>query len=134
MNRRGAATVEFALVLPVVMLFALACADFGRVVHAYVVVSNAARCGAEFGGMHKFTDFTQPHWEAELRTQVEAEMQTLSGFEVGNLESTVTTSEDSDGLAEVTVTVRYPFRTAVTWPGVPTQVDLNHRVVMRQIR
>ena len=134
MKRTGAATVEMALVLPVVLLFAFACVDFGRVVHAYVVVSNAARCGAEYGSMHKFTTYTHPFWESEVRLAIEQEMEGLASFDAGNLQTTLTTSTDADGLFRLDVEVRYPFQTVVHWPGVPSQTVLNHRVSMRQIR
>jgi Flp pilus assembly protein TadG len=133
-NNRGAATVEMALVLPLILLFAFACVDFGRVVHAYVVVSNAARCGAEHGSMHKFTTYTHPFWESQVRQAVEKEMQGLAGFTADELQTTLTTFTDADGLFRLDVEVQYPFQTVVRWPGVPSQITLNHRVAMRQIR
>ena len=48
--RSGAAATEFAVALPILMLLALACADFGRVMHHYQIVSNAARTGAADAG------------------------------------------------------------------------------------
>lgn len=131
---RGMATVELALVLPVILLFAFACVDFGRVVHVYVVVSNAARCGAEYGSMHKFTEYTHPYWESQVRLAVEEEMQGLSGYVPEQAETTLTTSTDADGLFRLDLAVQYPFQTVVRWPGVSSQIMLNHRVAMRQIR
>lgn len=43
---RGAAAVEFALLLPVVLLIIFAIIDFGRMLNAQIVVSQAAREGA----------------------------------------------------------------------------------------
>lgn len=43
---RGQALVEFALVLPVLLLLMLALFDFGRAIYAFNTVSNAAREGA----------------------------------------------------------------------------------------
>lgn len=43
---RGAAAVEFALVLPVVLLIIFGIIDFGRMLNAQIVISQAAREGA----------------------------------------------------------------------------------------
>jgi Flp pilus assembly protein TadG len=43
---RGAAAVEFALVLPVLLLLLFGIIDFGRMVHAKVTLTEAAREGA----------------------------------------------------------------------------------------
>ncbi len=131
---RGVAALEMALVLPLVLLFAFASVDFGRVVHAYIAVSNAARCGAEYGSMDKFTSYTRDNWESGVQAAIDQEMQGLPGFVNGNLANTVTTTTDSDGLFLAKVEVTYSFHTIVNWPGVPSNVAVDHQVTMRQIR
>jgi Flp pilus assembly protein TadG len=44
-RRRGAATVEFAILLPFLILLFIAAVDFARLYFAYIEVSNAARNG-----------------------------------------------------------------------------------------
>jgi Flp pilus assembly protein TadG len=44
--RRGQALVEFALVLPLLILLLVGVLDFGRAIFAYNSLSNAARSGA----------------------------------------------------------------------------------------
>jgi Flp pilus assembly protein TadG len=134
LTARGAAAVEMALVLPLVLLLTFAAVDFGRVVHAFLVVSNAARCGAEYGSMHEFTAYTRPSWESQIRSAMEDEMHGLKGFSATNLQSTYTTTTDSDGLFQLQIKASYPFATIVNWPGVPANVLLSHQVEMRQIR
>ena len=46
-SRRGQSFVEFALVLPLLLVLLLGIADFGRVFHAGIVVESAARNAAE---------------------------------------------------------------------------------------
>jgi Flp pilus assembly protein TadG len=134
MSRRGMATVEMAIVLPVLLLLALACADFGRVVHGFVTVANAARCGAEYGSMHKFTAFTESSWQTQVRQAVRDEMEGLAGFEPAELQVKVTTTTDEDDLFRASVEVVYPFRMVVNWPALPAATTLRHTVLMRQIR
>jgi len=46
----GQALVEFALVIPVMLLMLAIAIDFGRLFFSYIEITNAAREGAAFGG------------------------------------------------------------------------------------
>lgn len=133
-HRRGVAAVEMAIVTPLLLLFALASADFGRVVHAYAVVSNAARCGAEYGSMHGVTPYTRENWETRIRQIVDEEMQGLSGFNEEQMMLMIATSTDADNLTRTAVEVKYPFQSVIQWLGLPSEVTLTHRVEMRRIQ
>lgn len=52
-NVKGQAMVEFALVLPFLLLLIMAIIQFGLVLSGYVTVSNAAREGARVGIIEK---------------------------------------------------------------------------------
>ncbi|HAF49233.1 MAG TPA: pilus assembly protein TadE [Anaerolineaceae bacterium] len=54
---RGQSLVEFALVLPLLLLLILGALDFGRLFHAQIVLTNAAREGAYYLSTH-FDDET----------------------------------------------------------------------------
>jgi Flp pilus assembly protein TadG len=131
---RGVAATELALTLPIVLLFAFASADFGRIAHFDQVVSNAARTGAECGASHKFTDFTRPDWEADVKQAVTDEMHNIPDYQDSKLVYQMSTSTDTNGLVRIVVDVGYPFHTVVTWPGLPTSVNLHQRFEMRQFR
>jgi len=49
---RGQGLVEFALILPILLLIVLGLIEFGRAFFIYTVVSNAAREGARYGIVH----------------------------------------------------------------------------------
>lgn len=51
-RRKGQALVEFALVIPVLLLFMLAITDFARGIFIYSVISDAAREGARYAIVH----------------------------------------------------------------------------------
>jgi Flp pilus assembly protein TadG len=51
MRERGAAAVEFALVLPVLLMLVGGTIDFGRLYYQQIVLSNAARDGARLAAM-----------------------------------------------------------------------------------
>lgn len=51
-RRRGQGLVEFALILPVIMLLLLMTIDFGRALYGWVVLQNSARIAANFAGLN----------------------------------------------------------------------------------
>lgn len=133
-RRHATAATEFALCVPLLLLMAIACADFGRIAYFHQVVCNAARTGAEHGATHKFTDYTKAEWEAGIRDAVLAEMQNIPSFNSGDLTYSLTTTVDADEMARVNVSVSYPFRTVVNWPALPNDVLLHKSVQFRQFR
>jgi Flp pilus assembly protein TadG len=133
-SRYGAAATEFALTAPVLILFALACMDFGRIAFVAEVVTNAARTGAETGGTRQFTSETETLWRSQIEEAIVQEMSNLPDFQQGDLETNIATSTDSDDIVLVTVDVEYPFRTLVSWPGLPSEVQLREHVQYRQFR
>jgi Flp pilus assembly protein TadG len=50
-QRGGESLVEFALIIPFVLLLLFGIFEFGRVLHTYLVVVNGAREGARFGAV-----------------------------------------------------------------------------------
>jgi hypothetical protein len=55
-NQLGQSAVEFALIMPVLVLILMGVFDFGRAFYAYSVVANAAREGARVGIFSAATD------------------------------------------------------------------------------
>ncbi len=133
-QRTGAAATEFAVALPILMLLALACADFGRVMHHYQIVSNAARTGAEAGAMHKVTSFTRAAWEADVRAAVLEELANLPNFNEASLDYQLTTTVDANDLTTIKVQITYPFESAVAWPALPHVIELRGLSQIRQFR
>jgi Flp pilus assembly protein TadG len=63
---RGAAAVEFALLLPLLLLIVLGIIDFGRMLNAQVTLTQAAREGARLAALG------QPNANVTSRTQAAA--------------------------------------------------------------
>jgi Flp pilus assembly protein TadG len=53
---RGQSLVEFALVLPILLMIFAAAADFGRAFYAYVAIENAVKEGAIYGARNPLCD------------------------------------------------------------------------------
>lgn len=49
----GQNLVEFAIVLPLLLLFIFGAVDLGRLFHAHIAITNAAREGSRFGGLNR---------------------------------------------------------------------------------
>ncbi|HUQ99935.1 MAG TPA: TadE family protein [Gemmatimonadaceae bacterium] len=77
-ERRGSALIEFAIVTPLLMLFVLGAAEFGRVYFAAITVANAARVAAQFGSQEGHnSDF--PGMNAAAQAEA-ADLGTISNF------------------------------------------------------
>ena len=71
---RGQSLVEFALILPILLILMLGILDFGRAIFAYNSVSNGARSGARVAIVNQDID--------EITAAVEAEAYGLDGVDV----------------------------------------------------
>ena len=122
-SRGGAAVVELAVLLPLlVMLFILA-TDFARVFYFSVTLNNCARAGALYA-----YDPTSAPESAFGSTQAAA----LA--EATNLtpQPTITTANGVDGAGRsyVEVTANYTFQTITSFPGIPNNVQHSRKVRM----
>jgi Flp pilus assembly protein TadG len=73
-SERGQALAEFALLVPLMLLLAVALGDFGRLFNAAIAVESAAREAADYGAMQG-----KLKWDSSVPAQItqnEADMQT----------------------------------------------------------
>jgi len=49
----GQSTVEFAMVLPILLLLLMGIIEFGRIISSYMIINNLAREGARFAAVGK---------------------------------------------------------------------------------
>ncbi|MGC3966606.1 MAG: pilus assembly protein [Pirellulales bacterium] len=126
--------MEFAILVPVLMVLAMGCTDLGRVFHTYLIVSNAARCGADYAATHNPAAYDRASWEAVIRETVDTEMRGFHHYEAGRLDVEISSTDEGGGLYRVAVTASYPHESIVNWPGVPAIVGLSHQVQMRRTR
>ena len=108
---RGQGLVEFALVLPIILLLFVAIFDFGRAVYALNTVANAAREGARVAAVDQILtspdcvesmpveDPLNPHW---------------------SIKTCATSAAQALGLAASAVTVTYAAPPGTTLSCAPT--------------
>jgi len=74
-RERGQSLVEFALIMPVLVMLAMILLDFGRVVYSQNLISSDAREGARLGSVGTWDFVDQSTWLARyaaIRSRVEA--------------------------------------------------------------
>lgn len=121
-NNQGQALVEFALVLPVLLLLTVGAMEFGLAINQYIVLTEAAREGARSAALGA-TNTT-------ITSVVNAAVS-----EIGTSQLTVTISPSSTRVSgnSVTVTVAKPVQaiTPLMSPFFPTGFTLQGSATMR---
>lgn len=135
-NRRAAAALELALILPLFVTIVLASVDFGRFAYMYLSAINASRAAAGLATSTAYSAGSLLNWQRAVRDAVRDEMSQQQGFDATRLTigTPVVSTEPSTGFRRVAVTVTYRFETIVNWPLLPSQFDLVQTVEMRQVR
>lgn len=134
-DRRAVATVEFAIVVPVLVTIVLGCVDFGRFCYAHISVTNAAREGAYYASFHppKSGDGDLSEWSEDIAAVAKVEMG--GRLDESKLEfPTAVLIDELGGMKRVRVEVRYTFETVVPWPLLPNTMILSRAVEMRVLR
>lgn len=113
-SERGQDLVEFALLLPVLLLLILGALDLGRMFFASISITNAAREGARYGGLHRDDiSFTVVTCAAPPSNIAQAACREGQNSLIDMTKMTVTPScPDAGGCApynRVVITVTYEF-------------------------
>lgn len=124
-RRSGAATVEFAILLPLLLFLAVIAADWARLFYYTVTIEACARNGAIWQSDGEYRA-KSPYATLQEATMAEAPQL--------NATATVTPTAvtDATGAAAWQVKVEVPFQTMTNFPGVPRSQTLTRTVQMRQ--
>lgn len=121
-NNRGQALVEFALILPVLMLLVVGVMEFGLIINQYMVVAEAAREGARSAALGGS--------DAAVTTVVKT---AASQIDVSKLTVTISPTTTRVRGNGVTVTVKKPVKaiTKLMSPFFPTGFAVQGVATMR---
>lgn len=108
-NRRGIATVEFAIIAPLFFMLVLGCIELGRALMVQQILTNSSRAGAR-------TAITLAGTEAAA---IAASKDFAEGASVAGIEVSVSPKPEVTSAGQmVTVTVTVPYEN-VTWVPAP---------------
>jgi len=118
----GEALVEFALVLPILLVLSLGMLDFGRAFHAKSLLDMAAREGC------RVAIVTKPLDQALIVSRVETILDS-GGFKP----NAVTSSEDANRLVTVQVEMTFKFLTPGVFSLIGAKFDNTMEMVGRAV-
>lgn len=140
-NRRGAAAVELAILLPVLMFIWVVSVDWARIFYYSITLEYSCRDGAYFGS--NYTNVPYAYDTNGNGTADSSEIQAAALGETSNLSPapTVTVGYDTayngtyasttpTGNNYIKVTVTYTFTTVTNFPGVPSSTVLTRSARM----
>ncbi len=136
-RRLGAAMVELAIILSILLLLCGGIIDFSRYAYYYIAVSNSAGAGARFATLHPYTPTTLATWNARTSQAVRDDLQGIIGYDASRVTvatPTVVTEATGLQLKKVRVQVSYAFQTIVAWPGIASSATITRAVEMRMLR
>jgi Flp pilus assembly protein TadG len=112
-KRHGAATVEFALVAPVLFMFVFAIFEFGRAFMVIDLLNDAARVGCREGAVQAYSSSTIAS-DVQNRLQGEGVNNASVTVQVNGTVADPSTSGNSGDL--ITVQVSVPV-SSISWTG-----------------
>lgn len=137
--RRGAALIEFGLMLVVMVPLLFGIADFSRLFYAAIEVRNAALAGAEYG---VFSIARAGNGQA-VRSAARTDAGDLTGLTVTSsltcrcpasqapVSCSVQCSPGVPPMVRLNVVASQQFNTLFRYPGLPDSVNLRASAVMR---
>lgn len=131
--------LEFAVVLPVLVLLLVGAADYGRVFFTSIAVANAARAGAEWGAQDKGKAFGSTTAITDFAKQdgVEAGTINVTSQTVCRCldESSPPCASSCPGYGEprafVEVTATKTVNLILPYPGVRNNIEITRKAVFR---
>jgi hypothetical protein len=132
-SRLGAVTLEFALVIPVLLLLLTGILEFGRVGLLGIPIAEAARTGAVYGAMNPPDELNPSDWARQCELRAREVLANQAGINPSLVEVQCTYSTGSP-LNRSTVQVRYPFTLLIGWTPAPSNLVIQRTAVIPVIR
>ena len=134
-SEKGAAMVEFAIVLPLLLMLVFGMIEFSIMFYDKAVITNASREGARAGIVYSYPNrITDGEIEATVVNYVSDKLITFSATPPSAEDLTTVTGQCSNAGDVVTVTVTYPYEFLVLPNFITTltgSIDLSAVTVMR---
>ena len=113
-RHRGQTLVEFAIIIPVLLLLAVFIFDFGRAVYYYSAIQNAAREGVRYGAVNPVINLADVYEDVPGMKAAAINYAIGLGLTLSDVNAGMGTPEIVGGYANPTVkvSITYTFRPA----------------------
>ncbi len=132
-SRSGAVALEFAIVLPMMLLILVGILEFGRVGSLGIRLAQAARAGAEYGAFHPPDQETLADWTGICERRTREILASDPGIDLTQFDIQCIYTSGSP-LGRVQVVVRHPFPLLVGWSSAPANLQLQRSATLPVIR
>ena len=125
-SESGASAVEFALLLPVLMMVLFGIIEFGFALYQQAVLTNASREGARLGIVQAVPAITTAQINAAIDNYL-----TPTGINPANVARIITPGAVTGAPVTVSLTLPYTFMVLPSLTSVAPQINLTAYTVMR---
>jgi Flp pilus assembly protein TadG len=129
-GEKGAAAVEFALIVPILLMLVLGVCEFGRAFNIQVSLSEAAREAARYGAIH-YADSDYSDEDAQNAGVAAAPSVALDQDDVALTYDGGACTPGDNVTATVTFNTTYLTGLPGLIPGMPAGLSISSRGVMR---
>jgi Flp pilus assembly protein TadG len=136
-SEAGTAFIEFAVILPVLLLIVFGLVEVGRYAYFSIMVGNAARAGAQYGAQNMVTVRDASAIEQAAKNDASAiTLNATASYSCACSDGTTSTCSATDctsshRLTYVLVTTSGTFDSLLHFPGVPSSITVTSTAVMR---
>lgn len=135
-SENGSSLIEFAIVLPLLLVLLIGLIDLGRAAYYGILASGAARAGAQYGAQNPFTVSDAAGIQSAVAADAPGIPWTASTTELCSINGGALVTCPIGGNAQnvvyyVKVHVTGTFSTLVQYPGIPQNVPVGGDAVMR---
>ncbi|MFC1513248.1 TadE/TadG family type IV pilus assembly protein [Thermodesulfobacteriota bacterium] len=131
-GERGASVLEFAIVLPILLVLLFGVIEFGFILYNKAMLTNAAREGVRAGIVAQSPRLDEDGIRAIVEKYCEDMLVSFGGSTVPTVVATLPASLTFGNDLEVEVTYPYSFLLIPSFvPVIPPAVDLQARVIMK---
>ena len=125
-SESGASAVEFALLLPVLMMILFGITEFGFALYRQSILTNASREGARLGIVQSIPAITTGQINAAIDTYL-----TAAGVPPGNVTRSIVAGGPTGTPVQVTLTLPYTYAVLPGFTGIAPTINLTAQTVMR---
>jgi len=125
-SESGASAVEFALLLPVLMMILFGITEFGLALYRQSILTNASREGARLGIVQSIPAISNGQINAAIDTYL-----TAAGIPPGNVTRTIVAGGITGTPVQVTLTLPYTYAVLPGLTGITPTINLTAQTVMR---